>query len=99
MSFEVEGGQVPAMAAELVARGIEPMPDAVFARLPRQTADMLPLKFKGGADAIPAYSFADLYARVSKGDKSVLMRNFGGQLGVVGTVVGVTVAQDRARRR
>src|SRR5205807_1483737 len=40
MSFEVDGEQVPSMAAELVARGIEPMPDAVFARLPRQTPDM-----------------------------------------------------------
>jgi adenylate cyclase len=55
MSFEVEGEQVPAMAAELVARGIEPMPDAVFARLPRQTPDVLTLNFQGGADDIPTY--------------------------------------------
>jgi CHASE2 domain-containing sensor protein len=35
MSFEVDGEKVPSMAAELVARGIEPMSDVVFPRLCR----------------------------------------------------------------
>src|SRR5262249_26328405 len=86
MNFEVDGEQVPSMAAELVARGIEPMPDAVFARLPRQVPDMLTLNFQGGADDIPTYSFADLYACVAKDEKDFFKRNFGGKFGVTGGV-------------
>src|SRR5262249_27553979 len=86
MSFEVDGEQVPSMAAELVARGIEPMSDAVFARLPRQVPDMLTLNFQGGADDIPTYSFADLYACVAKDDKDFFKRNFGGKIVLIGTV-------------
>jgi len=98
MSFEVEGEQVPAMAAELVARGIEPMPDAVFARLPRQTPDMLTLNFQGGADGIPTYSFADLYACVSKGDKDFFKRNFGGKIVLIGTVLDVEDRKITSKR-
>jgi adenylate cyclase len=98
MSFEVDGGQVPAMAAELVARGIEPMPDAIFARLPRQTPDVLTLNFQGGADDIPTYSFADLYACVSKGDKDFFKRNFGGKIVLIGTVLDVEDRKITSKR-
>jgi adenylate cyclase len=98
MSFEVDGEQVPSMAAELVARGIEPMPDAVFARLPRQTPDMLTLNFQGGADDIPTYSFADLYACVAKDDKDFFKRNFGGKIVLIGTVLDVEDRKITSKR-
>ncbi|HEX4826662.1 MAG TPA: adenylate/guanylate cyclase domain-containing protein [Xanthobacteraceae bacterium] len=98
MSFDVGGGQVPSMAAELVARGIEPMPDPVFARLPRQTPDVLTLNFQGGADDIPTYSFADLYACVSKDDKDFFKRNFGGKIVLIGTVLDVEDRKITSKR-
>ena len=98
MSFEGEGEQVPAMAAEIVARGIEPMADAIFARLPRQTPDVLTLNFQGGADDIPTYSFADLYACVSKGDKDFFKRNFGGKIVLIGTVLDVEDRKITSKR-
>ena len=97
-SFEVDGEQVPSMAAELVARGIEPMPDAVFARLPRQTPDMLTLNFQGGADDVPTYSFADLYACVAKDDKNFFKRNFGGKIVLIGTVLDVEDRKITSKR-
>jgi adenylate cyclase/guanylate cyclase len=98
MNFEVDGEQVPSMAAELVARGIEPMPDAVFARLPRQVPDMLTLNFQGGADDIPTYSFADLYACVAKDDKDFFKRNFGGKIVLIGTVLDVEDRRITSKR-
>jgi len=98
MSFEVDGEQVPSMAAELVARGIKPMPDAVFARLPRQVPDMLTLNFQGGADDIPTYSFADLYACVAKDDKDFFKRNFGGKIVLIGTVLDVEDRKITSKR-
>ena len=98
MNFEVDGEQVPSMAAELVARGIEPMPDAVFARLPRQVPDMLTLNFQGGADDIPTYSFADLYACVAKDDKDFFKRNFGGKIVLIGTVLDVEDRKITSKR-
>jgi len=98
MSFEVDGEQVPSMAAELVARGIEPMPDAVFARLPRQVPDMLTLNFEGGADDIPTYSFADLYACVAQDDKDFFKRHFGGKIVLIGTVLDVEDRKITSKR-
>src|SRR6516162_11774065 len=98
MSFVVDGEQVPSMAAELVARGIKPMPDAVFARLPRQVPDMLTLNFQGGADDIPTYSFADLYACVAKDDKDFFKRNFGGKIVLIGTVLDVEDRKITSKR-
>jgi len=98
MSFEVDGEQVPSMAAELVARGIKPMPDPVFARLPRQVPDMLTLNFQGGADDIPTYSFADLYACVAKDDKDFFKRNFGGKIVLIGTVLDVEDRKITSKR-
>ena len=62
LSFEVDGEQVPSMAVELAARSIESTPGVVVSRLPRQAKDLLALNFQGGADDIPTYSLADLYA-------------------------------------
>jgi class 3 adenylate cyclase len=74
------------------------MPDAIFARLPRQTPDVLTLNFQGGADDIPTYSFADLYACVSKGDKDFFKRNFGGKIVLIGTVLDVEDRKITSKR-
>jgi len=68
---------------------IEPTSNAVFARLPRQTPDMLTLNFAGGADDIPTYSLADLYACAAKDDKDFFKRNFGGKIVLIGTLLDV----------
>src|SRR5262249_38828890 len=54
--------------------------------------------FQGGADDIPTYSFADLYACVSKGDKDFFKRNFGGKIVLIGTVLGVEDRKITSKR-
>jgi adenylate cyclase len=98
MSFEVDGEKVPSMAAELVARGIEPTSGAVSPRPPRQPPTMLTLNFQGGADDIPTYSFADLHACVSKDDKDFFKRHFGGKIVLIGTVLDVEDRKITSKR-
>jgi class 3 adenylate cyclase/CHASE2 domain-containing sensor protein len=98
MSFEVDGEKVPSMAAELVARGIEPMSDVVFPRLPHQAPNMLILNFQGGADDIPTYSLADLHACASKDDKDFFKRHFGGKIVLIGTVLDVEDRKITSKR-
>jgi CHASE2 domain-containing sensor protein len=98
MSFEVDGAKLPSMAAELVGRAIEPTSNAVFARLPRQTPDMLTLNFAGGADDIPTYSLADLYACAAKDDKDFFKRNFGGKIVLIGTLLDVEDRKITSKR-
>src|SRR5262249_16906907 len=47
LSFQVDGENVPSMAAELVARGVS---NPVSGGGPRQPSDVLVLNFQGGAD-------------------------------------------------
>ncbi len=96
MSFEVDGESVPSMAAELVARTSAPTSDA--ARPPRQTPGMLTLNFEGGADDIPTYSLADLYACASKGDKEFFQRHFGGKIVLIGTVLDLEDRKITSKR-
>jgi len=98
MSFEVDGAKLPSMAAELVGRAIEPTSNAVFARLPRQTPDMLTLNFAGGADDIPTYSLADLYACAAKADKDFFKRNFAGKIVLIGTLLDVEDRKITSKR-
>jgi adenylate cyclase/guanylate cyclase len=98
MSFEVDGEKVPSMAAELVGRAIEPTSNAVFARLPRQAPDILTLNFAGGADEVPTYSLADLYACAAKDDKDFFKRNFGGKIVLIGTLLDVEDRKITSKR-
>src|SRR5262252_9398190 len=60
---------VPSMAVELAARALGATPDTISgSQIPSQVADTMALNFRGGADAIPTYSLADLYACAEKGD-------------------------------
>jgi adenylate cyclase len=97
-SFEVDGEKVPSMAAELAARANAPMSDAVFARLPRQAPEMLTLNFEGGADDIPTYSLADLYACAANDDKDFFKRNFAGKIVLIGTVLDVEDRKITSKR-
>src|SRR5262245_51991138 len=47
---------------------------------------------------IPTYSFADLYACVSKGDKDFFKRNFGGKIVLIGTVLDVEDRKITSKR-
>jgi adenylate cyclase len=95
MRFEVDGEPVPSMAAELVARA-EPASDANSAR--RSAPDMLTLNFQGGADDIPTYSLADLYACAAKGDKNFFKRNFEGKIVLIGTLLDVEDRKITSKR-
>jgi adenylate cyclase len=95
MRFEVDGESVPSMAAELVARA-EPASDP--ARLPRPVPDMLTLNFQGGADDIPTYSLAELYACAAKGDKNFFKRNFDGKIVLIGTLLDVEDRKITSKR-
>jgi adenylate cyclase len=98
MSFEVDGAKVPSMAAELVARATQPTPDDGVPRLPDQVPDALTLNFQGGADDIPTYSFADLYACASKGDKDFFKRQFGGKIVLIGALLDVEDRKITSKR-
>jgi adenylate cyclase len=95
MRFEVDGEHVPSMAAELVARA-EPASEP--ARLPRPAPEMLTLNFDGGADDIPTYSLADLYACAAKDDKDFFKRNFGGKIVLIGTLLDVEDRKITSKR-
>jgi adenylate cyclase len=92
MRFEVDGESVPSMAAEVVARASGPASNP--ARLP----DMLTLNFQGGADDIPTYSLADLYACAAKGDTNFFKRNFEGKVVLIGTLLDVEDRKITSKR-
>jgi adenylate cyclase len=96
MRFEVDGESMPSMAAELVARASEPPSDPE--RLPRPVPDMLTLNFQGGADDIPTYSLADLYACAAKGDRNFFKRNFEGKIVLIGTLLDVEDRKITSKR-
>jgi class 3 adenylate cyclase/CHASE2 domain-containing sensor protein len=97
LSFEVDGENVPAMAAELVGRSMGQMSEAGSSRLPAQPEDMLTLNFQGGDD-IPTYSVADLYACISKGDKDFFKRHFSGKIILIGTVLDIEDRRVTSKR-
>jgi adenylate cyclase len=98
LSFEVDGANVPSMAAELVARGIEPRSSGAVARRPGQAPHGLTLNFQGGADDIPTYSLADLNACAAKDDKDFFRRHFGGKIVLIGTVLDVEDRKITSKR-
>jgi adenylate cyclase len=98
LSFEVDGEKVPSMAAELAARSIGSASNAVFPPLLQQASDLLTLNFQGGAEDIPTYSLADLYACASKDDKDFFKRNFSGKLVLIGSVLDLEDRKITSKR-
>ena len=98
LSFEVDEEKVPSMAAELAARGIGPLSEAVSPRPAQQAPDVLTLKFQGGADGIPTYSLADLHACVAKDDKDFFKRHFSGKIVLIGVLLDVEDRQITSKR-
>ena len=86
-------GLVPSMSLELASRALGASAaldkDGVVAlgdyRVPTRIANALTLNFDGGADAIPAFSFADLHACLDKGDAEFFARNFAGKVVLLGS--------------
>jgi len=98
LSFEVDEEKVPSMAAELAARSIGPLSEAVSPRPAQQAPDVLTLKFQGGADGIPTYSLADLHACVAKDDKDFFKRHFSGKIVLIGVLLDVEDRQITSKR-
>jgi adenylate cyclase len=98
LSFEVDGEDVPSMAAELVARAVESKSEAAVARRPGRAPHGLTLNFQGGADDIPTYSLADLNACAAKDDKDFFRRHFGDKIVLIGTVLDVEDRKITSKR-
>jgi len=101
LRFEVDGASVPSLAAELVARGAEPSTQAksgAVAPPPGQSSNALTLNFQGGADDIPTYSLADLYACAANDNKDFFKRHFAGKIVLIGTVLDVEDRKITSKR-
>jgi adenylate cyclase len=98
LNFEVDGQNVPSMAAELVARSTQPASGAGTGQASDDAANLLTLNFQGGADDIPTYSLADLYACAAKGDKEFFTRQFEGKIVLIGTVLDVEDRKITSKR-
>src|SRR5215469_1620003 len=95
----VDHQTVPSMAVELAARALGATPDTLSGpRIPSQVADTMALNFRGGADAIPTYSLADLYACAEKGDREFFQRHFNGKVVLIGTLLDVEDRQVTSKR-
>ncbi len=96
----------PSMAVELASRALgatpEVAPDGTTTlagyRISSAVPNTLTLNFEGGADAIPTYSFADLYACAEKGDAEFFRRNFDGKVVVFGTLLNTEDRRVTSKR-
>jgi adenylate cyclase len=90
---------VPSMAVELAARALGATPDTLSgSRIPSTVADTMTLNFRGGGDAIPTYSLADLYACSEKGDREFFQQHFNGKVVLIGTLLDVEDRQVTSKR-
>ena len=96
LAFPDEERRTPSMAVELASRALGAAPEVAADgtttklaayRIPSAVPNTLTLNFEGGADAIPTYSFADLYACAEKSDTEFFRRNFGGKVVLFGTLL------------
>jgi class 3 adenylate cyclase/CHASE2 domain-containing sensor protein len=98
LRFEVDGEEVPSMALELVSRALQRPPADVSGRRSQQVSEMLVLNFQGGADDIPTYSLADLYACALQGDGDFFKRHLGGKVVLIGTLLDVEDRKITSKR-
>jgi class 3 adenylate cyclase/CHASE2 domain-containing sensor protein len=98
LSFVVDGETAPSMAAELVLRatGAKAVPAETATR--GAVPHTITLNFKGGADDIPTYSFADLYACLDRGDRDFFRREFEGKVVLIGTLLDVEDRKITSKR-
>ena len=106
LALPAEKRREPSMAVELASRALgatpEVAPDGTTTlagyRIPSAVPNTLTLNFEGGADAIPTYSFADLYACAEKGDTEFFRRNFDGKVVVFGTLLNTEDRRVTSKR-
>jgi adenylate cyclase len=106
LALPAERRREPSMAVELASRALgatpEVAPDGTTTlagyRIPSAVPNTLSLNFEGGADAIPTYSFADLYACAEKGDTEFFRRNFDGKVVVFGTLLNTEDRRVTSKR-
>jgi adenylate cyclase len=97
LSFTVDSAPVPSMAVELAARALQALPrfypdrsmSLAGYQIPSTIPNTVTLNFDRGAEAIPTYSMADLWACVEKGDKDFFRRHFNGKVVLFGTLLDV----------
>jgi len=85
----------PVMAVELAARAVKQAPAVTSTgalqfggKTVRGTKNnQMTLNFAGGSQAIPAYSFADIFACIQKGDTSFIEKNFKDKVILIGTAL------------
>jgi class 3 adenylate cyclase/CHASE2 domain-containing sensor protein len=95
----IDHQSVPSMALELAARAVGANPETLSgSRIPSQVADTMTLNFRGGADAVPTYSLADLYACTEKGDREFFQQHFNGKVVLIGTLLDVEDRQVTSKR-
>lgn len=95
LTFSIDGKQIPSMAVELASRALgsefklaaDGSGMLAGHRIAGAVPNALTLNFEGGADDIPTFSFADLWACVEKGDKDFFRRQFDGKVVILGTVL------------
>jgi adenylate cyclase len=106
LAFPAGERHEPSMAVELASRALgaapEVAPDGTTTlagyRIPSAIPNTLTLNFAGGADAIPTYSFADLYACAEKGNAEFFRRNFDGKVVVFGTLLNTEDRRVTSKR-
>jgi adenylate cyclase len=99
LRVRIDDAWVPSMAVELAARALGADPETLSgSRIASQAADTMALNFRGGADAIPTYSLADLYACSEKGDREFFHRYFNGKVVLVATLLDVEDRQVTSKR-
>jgi class 3 adenylate cyclase len=91
-----EGDAETSFSLELAARGLGQRPEITDAgvslggyAIPGSADNALLLNFDGGANAIPSYSFADLYACAEAGQSAFFTEQFAGKIVLVGAVLDV----------
>ena len=106
LTLPVGGKPVPSMSVELASRAnrqpLKQTPDAAMAlgdyRIPSAVPDTFTLNFSGGADDIPTYSLADLWACADKGDTDYFRRNFNGKVVLIGTLLDLDDRKSTSKR-
>jgi class 3 adenylate cyclase/CHASE2 domain-containing sensor protein len=98
LRFEVDGEQVASMALDLVSRAHQRPSAELPGAAPQQVPETLILNFQGGADDIPTYSLADLYACALKADSVFFKRQFGGKIVLIGTLLDVEDRKITSKR-
>lgn len=106
LTFLFDGKPVPSMAVELASRALATTPEftqdgamtLAGYRIPSAVQNTLTLNFRGGAEEVPTFSFADLRACVENGNSDFFHREFDGKVVIFGTLLDFEDRKLTSRR-